>query len=367
MSCSDISSKKSFTQAHQKASGINLCASLWNPAPSDDDLLFLRQLGVGYVSLTIPGKFGSTESLVQIKRRYAQGGIALLDVRNIRTLNMEEVVLNLPGRDEKIEYYKTWLHNLGKAGIHYTTYLHSANGIWTSEPAQSREADTRDFNLASPNKQGVWFDSAKEDSLTTSGDFLATLPRKTFRGPLTHGRVYTPEEMWENYTYFIRRVTPIAEECGVRIGVHPDDPPVPVLGGVPRLFSNFDGYKRAMEIANSPNVGLVLCCGCVLEGGKPQWGMDPEEMVRHFGPQKKIFEVEARNVSAPLPHYTETFIDNGYYDMYKVMKALQDITYDGIVIPDHFPKLIGGWYAQTAYAMGYLRALLNRAVAESGG
>jgi mannonate dehydratase len=352
--------------AHQETPGVKLCASLWHPTPSDDDLLFLRQLGVEYASLTIPAEFGAAERLTQIKSRYAAGGIALQDVRNMQTLNVEEVVLNLPGRDEKIEDYRTWLRNLGEAGIHYTTHLHSANGIWTGERTLTREADTRAFDLASPNKQGVWFDSTKRISSPT-GDYLATMPRKIFKGPLTHERVFTWEEMWENYTYFIRQVAPVAEECGVMIGIHPDDPPVPVLGGVPRLFSNFDGYRRAMEIANSPNVGLVLCCGCILEGGRSHWGMDPEEMIRYFGPQKKIFEVEVRNVSSPLPHYTETFIDNGYYDMYKVAKALQDIQYDGIVIPDHFPKLIGGFHAQTAYAMGYMKALLNRAIAESKG
>lgn len=249
-------------------------------------------------------------------------------------------------------------------GIHYTTHLHSANGIWTSELSLTREADTRDFNLASFNKQGVWFASTK-GAASPTGDYLTTLPRKIFRGPLTHGREFTLEEMWENYTYFIRKVAPVAEEYGVMIGIHPDDPPVPVMGGVPRLFSSVDGYSRAMQIANSPNVGLVFCCGCILEGGKSQWGMNLEEMIRFFGAEKKLVEVEVRNVSSPLPHYTETFIDNGYYDMYKVIKALQDIQYDGIVIPDHFPKLIGGFHAQTAYAMGYLRALLNRVIAES--
>jgi mannonate dehydratase len=366
MNRSDFPGEMHQRIAHQETPGIKLCASLWNPTPSDEDLLFLRQLGVGDASLTIPAEFGTAEGLTRIKTRYAEGGITLHDVRNMQTLNVEELVLNLPGRDEKIEYYRNWIRNLGEAGIHHTTHLHSANGIWTSERTLTREADTRAFNLASPNKQGVWFDSTKRVNSPT-GDYLATMPRKIFREPLTHRRVFALEQMWENYTYFIRRVAPVAEECGVMIGIHPDDPPVPVLGGVPRLFSNFEGYRRAMEIANSPNVGLVLCCGCILEGGKSQWGMDPEEMIRYFAPQKKIFEVEVRNVSSPLPHYTETFVDNGYYDMYKVMKALQEINYDGIVIPDHFPKLIGGFYAQTAYAMGYLRALLNRAIAESKG
>ena len=157
--------------------------------------------------------------------------------------------------------------------------------------------------------------------------------------------MFTKEEIWENYTYFIKQVAPVAEEAGVRIGIHPDDPPVPVLAGVPRcIFSNFDGYKRALEIANSPNVGICLCCGTWLEGGRQLTGKDPEEMIRYFGAEK-IWKIHFRNVSAPLPHFVETFMDNGYYDMYKIMKALRDVNFDGIVILDHSPRMVGGNYA----------------------
>ena len=157
----------------------------------------------------------------------------------------------------------------------------------------------------------------------------------------------------------------MAEEAGVRIGIHPDDPPVPVLAGVPRcIFSNFEGYKRALEIANSPNVGICLCCGTWLEGGKQLTGKDPEEMIRHFG-AKKIWKIHFRNVSAPLPHFVETFMDNGYYDMWKIMKALRDVEFDGIVILDHSPTMVGGNYTQTAYGFAYMKALLNRANAEA--
>ena len=83
-------------------------------------------------------------------------------------------------------------------------------------------------------------------------------------------------------------------------------------------------------------------------------------MIRAFGAQK-IWKIHFRNVSAPLPHFVETFMDNGYYDMYKIMKALRDVNYDGIVILDHSPRLVGGNYAQTAYGFAYMRALLNRA------
>jgi len=193
------------------------------------------------------------------------------------------------------------------------------NGIWRS----GREVLPRGYSgstldLSSPNAAGHW-------------------GGKTFTGPLSHGREYSKEEIWDNYTYFIRKVVPVAEEAGVRIGIHPDDPPQPVLAGVPRcIFSNFEGYKRAIEIANSPNIGVCLCCGSWLEGGK-MTGADPVEMIKYFGSRKKLFKIHFRNVSAPLPHFTETMIDDGYYDMSKIMRALVEVKFDGIMIPDHVP------------------------------
>ena len=111
---------------------------------------------------------------------------------------------------------------------------------------------------------------------------------KTYSEPLSHGRVFTKEEIWDNYTYFIKKVVPVAEEAGVRIGIHPDDPPQPMLAGVPRcIFSNFEGYKSALEIANSPNIGVCLCCGTWLEGGK-MTGKDPVEMISYFGGEEDL-------------------------------------------------------------------------------
>ena len=88
-------------------------------------------------------------------------------------------------------------------------------------------------------------------------------------------------------------------------------------------------------------------------------------MIRYFGPREKIFKIHFRNVSAPLPHFIETFPDDGYYDMYKIMKALREVEYDGIVIPDHTPEVVGGHYPEQAYGFAYMKALKNRAIAES--
>ena len=90
---------------------------------------------------------------------------------------------------------------------------------------------------------------------------------------------------------------------------------------------------------------------------------DPAEMIRYFGPEK-IWKIHFRNVSAPLPHFVETFMDNGYYDMYQIMKALQEVRFDGIVILDHTPEVVGGHHAEQSYGFAYMKALKNRAVAE---
>jgi mannonate dehydratase len=334
---------KSAASVHKSAPGIKLCAQS-SAKPSDDELLFLKQLGAQYVSVGSTPDLRTAEGFAQIKKRYADAGITVWNIGNTDVHNMPEVTLNLPGRDEKIEAYKQYIRNLGKAGIYYTTYAHMGNGIWNSGRATIRGASGREFDMASPNKAGIWAGAQ-------------------FHEPLSHGREFSKEEIWANYTYFIKQVAPVAEEAGVRIGIHPDDPPVPVLAGVPRcIFGNFEGYKRAMEIANSPNVGICLCCGTWLEGGRQLTGKDPEEMIRYFG-AAKIWKIHFRNVSAPLPHFVETFMDNGYYDMYKIMKALRDVNYDGIVILDHTPSLLGGHNAEQAYGFGYMKALYNRAIA----
>ena len=359
---------------HPNPPGIKIATS-YRANPTEEDLLFLNQIGVEYVSLPA-SETSNAESFTKMREQYEAAGIKVYNIGSGvgpsgSLHNMPEVTLNLPGRDQKIEEYKNYLRYLGKAGIHYTTYAHMGNGIWSSGRAKTRGSDTREFDMNSPNKRGNW-------------------AGKSYAEPLSHGRVFTKEEIWDNYTYFIKQVTPVAVEAGVRIGIHPDDPPAPVLAGVPRcIFGNFEGYKRAMEIANSPNVGICLCCGTWLEGGKELTGKDPEEMIRYFGAQKKIFKIHFRNVSAPLPHFIETFMDNGYYDMYKIMKALRDVEYDGIVIPDHVPRMGGAVapvagapaagrgaggrggangganQAGLAYSIAYMRALRDRANREA--
>ena len=151
---------------------------------------------------------------------------------------------------------------------------------------------------------------------------------------------------------------PVAEKNKVRIGLHPDDPPVDTLGGVARIFRNVEGFDRAIQIADSPNFGVCLCIGTWAEGGKSM-GMDPVPAVHYFGKQGRLFKIHFRNVDRPLPKFREVFVDNGYLDMYQVMRALREENFRGIVIPDHVP---GGGYPQVnmSYTLGYMKALRDR-------
>lgn len=261
-----------------------------------------------------------------------------------------DIVLNRPGRDKRIEDYKTWLRTLGKAGFHYTLSTFNLAQIVSSGFTETRGSRTRDCDLNS-SELGVPGDTASGIAVMGSVNSIA------------FGREYSRDEIWANFTHFVKEVVPVAEEAGIIIGFHPDDTPGPSLFGVPRIFSTFDDCKKALKIANSPNVGMCLCCGTWAEGGAAM-GIDPAGAIRYFGSQKQIYEIHYRNVSSPLPHFHETYVDDGYYDMYKVMKALVDVKYDGIVHLDHFIPMVGGNRAYEAFNMGYMRAMRQRAQAE---
>src|ERR1035437_2685738 len=114
-----------------RAPGIKLRAQT-GANPTDDQLLFLKQLGAEYVSVGSTPELRTAEGFLEIKKRYAGAGITVWNIGNTSVHNMPEVTLNLPGRDQKIEEYKQYIRNLGKAGIYYTTYAHMGNGIWSS-------------------------------------------------------------------------------------------------------------------------------------------------------------------------------------------------------------------------------------------
>ena len=319
--------------------GIKVAAQM-SPEPSEGDLQLARQMGVEYVVLWTDGAHANYDYFMSRREIFENAGLKIYGFGNGDVHCQAALVLNLPNRDEKVQQYKRYIRDLGRAGIPYTTYAHMANGVWSTDPEQTRGgAQARAFDLAQAENKSQGANQTR----------------------LTHGREYSENEIWDNFTHFIREAAPVAEEAGVMIGIHPDDPPGPSLGGVPRcIFSSFEGYEQALDIADSPNVGMCFCVGCWLEGGESM-GKDVLESIRHFGEQGKIFKVHFRNVDKPLPHFVETFVDNGYMDMYQVMKVMREVNFKGVAIPDHIPQMADDGRVGTAYTIAYMNALVKRA------
>jgi mannonate dehydratase len=311
------------------------------PDPSDDVLLFARQLGVDCVYTWVRPEQRSYDYLARLRERVEAHGLRLYNVGNIAVAKNDKIHLALPGRDQAIADFQAFVRDLGRAGIGVTTFTWEPTQVWSSAPGESRGAQARGVDLD-----------------------------EMLRRPFTHGRAYSQDEIWDNYTYFIRQMMPVCAEAGVRLALHPNDPPSPEpLGGIPCLIHSFDTYKRAFAIADGVGtgkaaLGMEFCCGCWLEGGAG-FG-DIFEGIRTFTAEDRILIVHFRNVTAALPRFVETFLDNGYMSMYRVMKTFVQAGYRGTMILDHSPKF-SGEYAKgggTAYALGYMRALMERAIGE---
>jgi mannonate dehydratase len=319
--------------------GIKICVMV-SPDTRDEELIFAKQLGVTHVFTWVDTEGPSEyQSLFSIRKKIESFDLTLHNVGHNKLAKVDRIHLNLPGRDEAIERFKEFIRNLGKAGIHTTTFT------WEQALARS----------TAPER-------VRGGALARAVD-MEVLQKE----PPSHEGKYTEKDIWDNFTYFIEQVIPAAEEAGVRLALHPNDPPVPQIGGIPCLIHSFETYKRAFAIADSDNLGMEFCVGCWLQGGK-NFG-DLFEGIKHFVERNKVFIVHFRNVSSSHPHFVETFLDEGYMDMYRVMRAFQEAGYDGTMINDHTPHMINdpGDSKAIAYAVGYMKALLKWARSEVGG
>lgn len=307
---------------------------------TDEIVRFAHQIGVRDIQFNMfhgsPHLPGETHwdymDLLRLRTRCEDAGLRLNAIENVPLKFYDKIMLGRPGRDEQIEHMQTTIQNMGRAGIPIFGYHFVVTGVWRT-------------SATTPARGGA---------LTTAFDYdLVT------DAPLSFDRVYTDDEMWENYSYFIKAILPVAEAAGVKLALHPDDPPVPALGGVARLFRSLEAFKRAMEeIGDSPYHGLDFCVGSWSE-------MSPDECLqglRYFAERGKIFYVHFRDVLGSVPKFREAFINEGNLNMFEVMKTLHDFNFQGFLIDDHVPRMVGddGWVSLSrAFANGQMVTMLE--------
>jgi mannonate dehydratase len=173
------------------------------------------------------------------------------------------------------------------------------------------------------------------------------------------------DTLWENLRRFLAAAVPAAEEAGVRLALHPDDPPVPVLGGIARICRSVSALRRALDLMPSPAFGLDLCLGTVSEMGGEAAVL---QAIAEFGPRGEIVYVHFRDVRGCVPRFAETFLGDGNFDPLRVMRALKRVGFSGFILDDHVPHLSGDTaygHRGRAHAIGYLQALLSAVESET--
>ena len=305
----------------------------------------VKQLGVNHVAMggpTIPWEERQIRALVdQLK----SGGLTL---GNLMVSGFPNTLYGRPGRDEEIQKVQQSIRAAGAAGVpvvEYNFYAHRLIEGYYAEPGRAGAGMTAfDYNR------------------------VKNLP------PLPGEGVHSLDEMWQNITYFLKAVVPVAENSGVRLALHPNDPPAPLSRGSQQIMGDLTGWKHMIEIVPSKSNGITFDCGVTRELGE-----DPVAVCRYFGSRDRINHVHFRNVRVQTPRekYTEVFLDEGQVDMFAVMKELTRQKYPRLIYPEH-PRGLdvdreiagsksfypgGGGYAGYAYNVGYTRAMLQAALA----
>jgi mannonate dehydratase len=307
----------------------------------------VKQLGVDHVGMGGPPIPWEESKIRAVMDRLKTGGLTL---SNSMIGGFPKAIYGLPGRDEEIEKVIQSIRAAGRAGLPVIEYNFYAHRL----------------------VEGYYEETGRAGAGLTAFDYdrVKDLP------PLPAEGVHTLDEMWANVTYFLKAVVPVAVESGVRLALHPNDPPAPLSRGSGQIMGTVEGWKRLVDIVASPSNGITFDCGVTRE-----MGQDPVKVCRYFGARDRINHVHFRNVRvrAPYEKYTEVFLDEGQVDMFAVMKELVRQKYPRLIYPEH-PRALdadrerpeyhpyypgGGGYAGYAYNVGYARAMLQAAMGAS--
>lgn len=273
------------------------------------------------------------DSLYKIQSRFKEEGFIFYGLEG-DSFNMDRIKLGLSGRDEDIELYQQMLRNMGELGIPLLCYNFMA---------------------------GIGWHRSKADHVIRGGALTSHFDIKDVPGSMTEYGEVSSETMWNNYRYFIDAVMPVAEKYNVKMGLHPDDPPIPVLRGISRIFSSQAGIEKALELSDSPCHGVTYC-----QANFKLMGVDFEFMVKRLLSDKRLFFFHFRDVRGTPDNFEETFHDNGPTAMPDIIRILGDAGFDGPIRVDHVPSMAGEDNSQPGYgtlgrlfAVGYLKGILD--------
>ena len=320
---------------------------------SDEILRSLAAMGVNNICGPLPSPAlddrWSEEGLTRLRERVESFGIRLdmlplpLSSSYITRAENPNIMLGKsPERDREIDSLCQMIRNAARAGIFTLKYNMSILGVVRTESAVGRGGATYSA-----------FDYARASQVPA----------------LTEAGQVGDDEYWERIAYFLTRVIPVAAEYKVRMACHPHDPGMPPdrgYRGVHTVLGNVEGLKRFIRISPSPYHGLNFCQGTVSEMLKDP-GREIYDVIRYFGGLGKIFNVHFRNIRGGFLNFQETFIDDGDVDMLRALRVFRDVGYDGMLMPDHVPRIPGdnGGQQAFAYSFGYIKALIAAIDAES--
>ncbi|HTS69889.1 MAG TPA: mannonate dehydratase [Terriglobia bacterium] len=292
-----------------------------------------------------PNKLWTYEELAALKEAINAHGLELYAIENLDPAHWHDILLDGPKKAQHLENVKTIIRNMGRAGIPVLGYNFSLPGV----------AGRIQGPFARGGAVSVGMDE-RDDTPIPNG----TIWNMVYDPDAPPGNLpsITSEQLWKRLADFLEAVVPVAEEAGVTLAAHPDDPPLPMLRQQPRLVYQPRLYQRLIDLKPSPSNKLEFCVGTLAEMTEG----DIYDVVDHYSRQGKLAYVHLRNVNGKAPHYRETFIDDGDVNALHVLEILRQNKFEGPIIPDHTPQLDcdAPWHAGMAFALGYFRATLQR-------
>lgn len=292
------------------------------------------------------GKLWSLEELLEIKTEINKHGLKWYAIENFDPSMWYDILLNGPKKEEQMELLKEQIRIVGKAGIPVFGYNFSLAGV-----SSRVEKPFARGNAVSVGMEGSVDETPVPNGMIWNMVYDENAPEGTI-SRISH------DELWRRLQYFLDNILPVAEEAGVKMAAHPDDPPMSYIRNTPRLVYQPHMYQKLIDINPSESNQLEFCLGTIAEMTEG----NVYEATDQYSSQNKIAYIHFRNVKGKVPDYKEVFIDEGDIEIFRVLDILNKNRFEGVLIPDHTPQMSceGPWYAGMAYAMGYMKAALDK-------